>query len=98
MKWVMFIQPITETYSKWAVFKIQNSKQYRCTDTENRLVVAGVGGMDGEFGVSRCKLLHLERISNEGLLCSTGNSIQSLGREHDGQQDGKKNVCICVSG
>jgi len=30
-------------------------------------------GIDGEFGVSRCKLLHLEWISNEVLLYSTGN-------------------------
>ena len=28
----------------------------------------GGSGMDGEFGVSRCKLLHLEWISNEILL------------------------------
>ena len=38
-------------------------------DTENRLVVAkgdwGGTGMDWEFGVSRCKLIHLERISNK---------------------------------
>ena len=47
---------------------------------ENRLVVAkgvGVGGegkgMDGEFGVSRCKLLYLKWISNELLQFSTGN-------------------------
>lgn len=53
MKWVMFIQPITETYSKWAVFKIQNSKQYRCTDTENRLVVAK--GERGRKWVKRVK-------------------------------------------
>ena len=26
------------------------------SDMENRLVVAKAGGMDGEFGVSRCKL------------------------------------------
>ena len=31
-----------------------------------------------EFGVGRCKLLHLEWISNEILLYSTGNYIQSL--------------------
>ena len=31
--------------------------------------------LDWEFGVSRCKLLHLEWISNEILLYSTGNSI-----------------------
>jgi len=34
-------------------------------------------------GVGRCKLLHLEWISNEVLLYSTGNYIQSLGTEHD---------------
>ena len=33
-------------------------------------------GMDWEFGVSRCKLLHLEQI-NEVLLYSTGNYNQS---------------------
>ena len=49
----------------------------------NRLVVAkgegGGSGMDGEFGVDRCKLFHLKWISNEALLYSTGNHIQSLG-------------------
>ena len=49
------------------------------SDTENRPVVAkregGGSGVDGEFGVSRCKLLHLEWISNETLLYSTGNYI-----------------------
>ena len=35
----------------------------------------GGGGMDWEFGVNRCKLLHLEQISNEILLYSTGNYI-----------------------
>ena len=39
--------------------------------------------MDWEFGVSRCKLLHFEWISNEILLHSTGNYIQSLLMEHD---------------
>ena len=39
-------------------------------------------GMDGEFGIGRCKLLHLEWISNEVLLYSMGNYIQSLRVEH----------------
>ena len=43
----------------------------------------GGRGMDGEFGVSRCKLLHLESISNEVLLYSTGNSIQAPGIDYD---------------
>jgi len=51
--------------------------------------------MDGEFGAGRCKLLHLEWISNEILLYSTGNYIQSFGIEHDGRQYEKKNVYIC---
>ena len=39
--------------------------------------------MDGEFGVGRCKLIHLEWISNEALLYSAGNYIQSFGIEND---------------
>ena len=42
-------------------------------------------GMDGEFGGSRCKLLHLEWTSNEVLLHSTGDYKQSLGVELDGR-------------
>ena len=42
-------------------------KTNRLTDIENRLVVAkaeGEGsGMDWEFGVGRCKLLHFEWLS-----------------------------------
>ena len=66
---------------------LQNRNRLR--DIENRLVVAkgegGESGMDGEFGVSRCKLLHLECTGNEVLLYSTGNYIQSLGVDHDGR-------------
>ena len=40
-------------------------------------------GMDGEFGVGRCKLLHLEWINNEVLLYNTGNYIQSPVIEYD---------------
>ena len=45
----------------------------------------GGSGMDREFGVGRCKLLHLEWLSTEVLLYSTGNYIQSLGVDHDGR-------------
>ena len=54
--------------------------------------------MDGESGVGRCKRLHLEPISKEVLLYSTGNSIQSLGTDHDGREHEKKNVYVCVPG
>ena len=39
----------------------------------------GGSWMDWELGVNRCKLLHLEWISNEILLYSTGNYILPLG-------------------
>ena len=44
----------------------------------------GGSGMSWEFGINRCKQLHLEWISIEVLLYSTGNYIQSLVIEHDG--------------
>ena len=45
----------------------------------------GQSGMDWEFGVSRCKLFHSEWISNEVLVYSTANYIQSPGTDHDGK-------------
>jgi len=52
-------------------------------DRENCLVVAkGEGGgimMDGEFEVGRCKPFHLEWISNEVLLHSTGSTSSPWG-------------------
>ena len=41
--------------------------------------------LDLESGVNRCKLFHLEWISNEILLYITGTNIQSLVMEHDGR-------------
>ena len=38
----------------------------------------GGSGMDWELGVRGCKLSHLDWISNEVLLYSTGNDTQSL--------------------
>ena len=49
------------------------------------VVAGGGGGMDWEFGVSRCKLLYLGWISNEVLLYSTGNDSPALVIEHDGK-------------
>ena len=49
------------------------------SQSENRLVIArgegGGGQMDWEFGVSRCKLLHIEWINNKVLLYGTGNYV-----------------------
>ena len=46
----------------------------------------GGGGMDWEFGISRCKLLHIEWINNKVLLYSTGNYIQYPVRNHNGKE------------
>ena len=43
---------------------------------------------------SCCSLLYLEKLSNEVLLSSTGNCVQSLGIEHDVRQYEKGNVYI----
>ena len=86
----------SKIWHRWTCLQKRN----RFTDIENRLVVAkgkGEGsGMDWVFGVSRYKLFHSEWISNEVLLYSTGNYIQSLGIEHDGRKYEKKNVYIHV--
>ena len=52
----------------------------------------GGGGsrMDLVFGVCRCKLLHLEWISNEVLLYNTGNYILSPVIDYDGKIIHKK--------
>ena len=51
-------------------------KQNRLTDTENEVVAAkGVGdggGMKREVGVSRCKLLHTDCISNKAYCIAQG--------------------------
>ena len=50
--------------------------------------------MDGVLGVNKCRLLPLEWMSNEILLCSTGNYILSLMMEHDNVKE--KNVYMYV--
>ena len=55
----------------------------------------GSSGMDGEFGVGRCKQICLEWISNGVLLYSTGDCVQSLGTEHDGGDSMRKRMCVC---
>ena len=43
----------------------------------------GGSGRDWKFGVSSCKLLHLEWMSNEILLYNPRKNIRSLVMEHD---------------
>ena len=55
-----------------------------------------LGGMEWEFGVSRCKLLYIEWINNKVLLYSTGNYIQYPVIKHNGKEY-EKDVCICIT-
>ena len=71
---------------KWTCLRNKN----RLTDIENRLVVAkgegGRGGVDWEFGTSRCKLLNIGWINYNVLLSSTGNYIQYPVISHNGKE------------
>ena len=74
-------------------------KWNRLADIQNRLVVdkgeeVG-GGMDWEFGISRCKLLHIEWI-NKILLNSTGNYIQYPVINHHGKEYEKEFIHIYI--
>ena len=58
-----------------------------------RLLIAGGGGgvgvgggMDWEFGISRCKLLYTECINNKVLENSTGNYTSYLVINHNGKE------------
>ena len=81
---------------------IVSKNRNRLGDMESRVVgikgEEGRSGIDGGFGVGRCKLLHLEWINNEVLLYSTKNYIQSLGIEHDRRQYEKNNAYISMAG
>ena len=68
------------------------------TDIENRRAVAKGqgGGMDLEFGISRCKLLYREWINNKVLLYSKGSYSQHSLTSHNGKEYFKKNVYIYV--
>ena len=45
----------------------------------------GGNGLDGEYGIGKCKLFHLEWLHNEVLLYSIGNYIQCPRIELDGR-------------
>jgi len=66
------------------IFRRYNVQKIYCS-TDLRLLRGSWGGMDGEFGVSRCRLLHLEWISNKVLLYGTGNCVQFPGIYHGGK-------------
>ena len=48
------------------------------------------GGMDWEFGISKCKLLYIEWINNKFLLYSTGSYIKYPIINHNGKEYEKR--------
>ena len=52
--------------------------------------------MSWEFGIGRCKLLHLEQINNKVLMYTTGNCIQSPEIKYNGKEYFKDRMYICV--
>ena len=77
----------------------------RLTDIENRLVVAGIGGMGwgggegwtGKLGSVVANYLYIEWINNKVLLYSTGNYIQYPEIYHNGKEYKKECVYICIT-
>ena len=59
-------------------------------DIEKRLVVAKRERVERRIewkdGVNRCKLLHIEWINNNVLLCSRGNYVQYSVINHNGKE------------
>ena len=74
-------------------FKIWHKWTYLNRNRDQICGCQGVGwGMDWEFGVDRCKLLHLEWINSKVLLYGTGNNIQSPGINHIGKEYQKRGL------
>ena len=56
----------------------------------------GGGGMDHEFGASKCKLLYIGWINSKVLPCSTGNYIQYHVITYHGKEHEKNVYYICM--
>ena len=54
------------------------------------------GGMEWEFGISRCKLVYIEWINNKFLLYSTGNYIQYPVINHNGKEYEKEYIYMYI--
>ena len=78
------------TYTNELIYETDSQTQ----GTDLWLPGGGGGGMDWEFGISRCKLLYIGWITNKVLLYSTKNYIQYPMMNHNGKEYEKE--CIYV--
>ena len=56
----------------------------------------GRRGLDWKLEISKSKLLYTEWVNNKVLLCSTGICIQYPVINHNGKENEKGSVCVCV--
>ena len=77
------------------ICETETDSQTERTDLGQTKGSGGEGGMDQEFGISRCKLLYIEWINNKVLVCNTRNYIQYPVISHN-RKDMKKNIYICM--
>ena len=71
------------------IYKTETDSQTQRTDWWLPRGRSG-GGMEWEFGISRCKLLYIGWINNKILLYSTGNYIQYPVVNHNGKEYKKR--------
>ena len=76
------------------IYKTETDSQTQRTDLWLPGGKGGGGGMDWEFGISRCKLLYIEWTNNKVLLCSTGNYIQYPVINHNGKEYEKERMSM----
>ena len=59
----------------------------------------GMMGVEGrwEFGISRCKLLHIGWIKDKVLLYRIGNYIHYLVINHNGKEYKKDSICVYLN-
>ena len=75
------------------------STNHKQTHGHSKLVVTkgdgGGNGMNGEFGGSRCRLLHLEQTSNEVLQLTQG-TISGLLGQNMMEDNMRKRMCVYI--
>ena len=72
--------------------EIPASLDIRRVETTTRIQYLDEGGMDWEFRISRCRLIHIEGINNKVLLWSTGNYTQFPVISHNGKEYEKEYI------
>ena len=76
---------------------IFSTKQKQTHRHREQICACQGGGMNWEFGISRCRLLYIEVVNNKVLWYSTGNYIQYPVINHNGKNYEKEYIYICIT-